>query len=204
MCGLDFTKFAGLSITSFQFKASLYEFYTAQKDKDLLDSVDWDEKFYSPGLPPRPNFDTTVAIPCYNLAKRWIDADTKGSAGFVESDVEGWEAGQFQVFLETLSSSNFHSASNLIDLGRLYHLTTTRNAEILFRYYSLALNVRAVEAYPDVAKFLSTVGRMKFVRPLFRGLYKVDEALARETFEKVGKGLHPICRDMVKKDLHIH
>lgn len=142
-----------------------------------------------------------MAIPCYNLAKRWIDA--RDAAGFSAEDVADWDAGQYQVFLETLSSSAFTSPDNLLALGDLYDLTKSRNAEILFRYYNLGLKVHASKLYPEVAKFLGTVGRMKFVRPLFRNLYAVDQKLARKTFEEVGNGLHPICRDMVKKDLKL-
>lgn len=199
MYELDFEKFAGKSITSFQFKASLYEFYSDAASTKLLGGVDWDEKFYGTGLPPRPSFDTTVAIPCYSLAKRWIDA--KDGDGFALEDVRGWDAGQYQVFLETLSSSAFNSPEKLLSLGSTYELTRSKNAEILFRYYALGLKVQARPVYEQVAAFLGTVGRMKFVRPLFRALNKVDKTLARATFERVGAGLHPICRDQVRKDI---
>lgn len=50
------------------------------------------------------------------------------------------------------------------------------------------------------ADLLGTVGRMKFVRPLYRALMKVDRKLAEETFEKNRNFYHPICRGMVEKD----
>lgn len=193
-----FDKFAGQSITSEQFKASLYEFYDAKGHKKL-DSVDWHDKFYSPGLPPKPDFDTSLAVPCYSLAKRWIDA--KDSSAFSRDDTKDWDAGQYQLFLETLSSSYFSSPTKLLSLGDLYDLTSSKNAEILFRYYALGLKVKAEPVYEQAAQFLGTVGRMKFVRPLFRGLNGVDQKLARATFDKVRSGLHPICREMVRKDL---
>lgn len=39
------------------------------------------------------------------------------------------------------------------------------------------------------------------MRPLFRGLNKVDRELALKTFEKNRDFYHPICRAMVAKDL---
>lgn len=42
---------------------------------------------------------------------------------------------------------------------------------------------------------------MKFVRPLFRGLNKVNRELALETFAKNKDFYHPICKGMVEKDL---
>lgn len=197
----DFEKFAQKSLTPFQFKDSLYEFFSTPKDQAILDSVDWKDKFYSPGLPPRPDFDTSLAVPCYTLAKRWINA--KNGDGFNLDDVKDWDAGQYQVFLETLSSSAFDSADKLLSLGSAYELQKSKNAEILFRYFSLGLDVHAKPLYEDVATFLGTVGRMKFVRPLFRKLNKVDKSLARKTFEQVRAGLHPICRDQVRKDIGV-
>jgi leukotriene-A4 hydrolase len=55
--------------------------------------------------------------------------------------------------------------------------------------------------YQDIADLLGQVGRMKFVRPLYRGLNKVDRELAVKTFEKNRDFYHPICRSMVEKDL---
>ena len=195
-----FDRFAGTSITSFQFKASMYNFFTETGEKEKLDGVDWNDKFYSTGLPPKPDFDTRLAVPCYSLAKRWIDA-TDDTGSFSADDVNGWDAGQFQVFLETLSSSHFKSSANVLAMDRIYSLTKSKNAEILFRYYALGLKLRARPVYAQAADFLTTVGRMKYVRPLFRALNGVDQTLARKTFEKVRTGLHPICRDMVRKDL---
>jgi leukotriene-A4 hydrolase len=56
-------------------------------------------------------------------------------------------------------------------------------------------------AYPGVAELLSEVGRMKFVRPLFKSLVKVNRDLAVATFQKNRDFYHPICRQMVEKDL---
>ncbi len=48
---------------------------------------------------------------------------------------------------------------------------------------------------------LGRVGRMKYVRPGYRALNKVDRQLALDTFEKHKDFYHPICRGMVEKDL---
>ena len=42
---------------------------------------------------------------------------------------------------------------------------------------------------------------MKFVRPLFRLLNEADRGLAVATFERNKDFYHPICRQMVEKDL---
>lgn len=82
-----------------------------------------------------------------------------------------------------------------------YKLSNRQNAEILSRFFTVGLQAKYVEVYDKVADWLGTVGRMKFVRPLYRLLNGVNRALAVRTFTKNIKFYHPICRDIVRKDL---
>ena len=68
-------------------------------------------------------------------------------------------------------------------------------------YYQIAMKAKDASAYQGVAELLGQVGRMKFVRPLFRNLNKVDRDLALKTFGGDRNFYHPICRQMVEKDL---
>jgi leukotriene-A4 hydrolase len=70
-------------------------------------------------------------------------------------------------------------------------------------YYQIAMKAKDASAYQGVAELLGQVGRMKFVRPLFRNLNKVDRDLALKTFEENRSFYHPICRQMVEKDLGV-
>jgi leukotriene-A4 hydrolase len=65
------------------------------------------------------------------------------------------------------------------------------------------LQAKDTSSYQGVAELLGEVGRMKFVRPLFKSLNKVDRDLALKTFEKNRDFYHPICRQMVEKDLGV-
>jgi leukotriene-A4 hydrolase len=59
-------------LDSFEFKATLLGFFASDKDASkALESVDWDAWFYKPGLPPKPEFDTSMVDKCYALAKKW-------------------------------------------------------------------------------------------------------------------------------------
>lgn len=73
--------------------------------------------------------------------------------------------------------------------------------ELSERYFVIGLKAKDESVYQPTAELLGKVGRMKFVRPLYRGLVKVDRKLAEETFEKNKDFYHPICRGMVEKDL---
>lgn len=75
--------------------------------------------------------------------------------------------------------------------------------ELSARYFGIGLSAKDESVYEPTAELLGKVGRMKFVRPLYRGLVKVDRTLAVNTFEKNREFYHPICRGMVEKDLGV-
>lgn len=88
-------------------------------------------------------------------------------------------------------------------LGKVYDFVSSKNAELKTSYYLVALKARDPTSFYGAAELLGTVGRMKFVRPLFRELNKVDRQLALNTFVKNRDFYHPICRGLVQKDLGI-
>lgn len=95
------------------------------------------------------------------------------------------------------------SAAQAEKMGEAYDLLASRNVELKSSYFSIALRSEVASAYPLVAELLGEVGRMKFVRPLFRSLTKVDRDLALRTYAKNRDFYHPICRAMVAKDLGV-
>jgi leukotriene-A4 hydrolase len=88
-------------------------------------------------------------------------------------------------------------------MDSVYEFSASKNTEIISRFYTIAMKGRWEQIYQDVAEFLGNVGRMKFVRPGYRGLNEVDRDLAVKTFREHEGFYHPICRAMVKKDLKL-
>jgi leukotriene-A4 hydrolase len=86
-------------------------------------------------------------------------------------------------------------------MSAAYSLTDTRNVELSSRYFGVGLRAQDTSVYEPTADLLGKVGRMKFVRPLYRQLAMVDRELALKTFEKNRDFYHPICRELVEKDL---
>ena len=86
-------------------------------------------------------------------------------------------------------------------MGQAYSLIRTRNVELSSRYFGVGLGAKDKSVYQPTADLLGKVGRMKFVRPLYRKLALVDRDLAVKTFEENKDFYHPICRAQVEKDL---
>ncbi|KAL2071810.1 hypothetical protein VTL71DRAFT_13045 [Oculimacula yallundae] len=196
-----FTTWSQKSLDSYDFKATLLSFFASfPASAKALESVDWDTWFYAPGLPPKPKFDTSMVDRCYALADAWSSPDYAPQA----SDIAGLTANQIVVFLEKVQLFPTPlSPAQSRAMGKAYNLATSRNVELSFRYFGIGLTAKDESVYQPTAELLGTVGRMKFVRPLYRKLNKVDRELALKTFEKNRDFYHPICRDMVEKDLKV-
>uniref|UniRef100_A0A060T0L8 Leukotriene A(4) hydrolase n=1 Tax=Blastobotrys adeninivorans TaxID=409370 RepID=A0A060T0L8_BLAAD len=209
-----FDKFRYKSLDSYQFLDTVYEFFSDKKE--ILDSVDWESWFFDPGLPPKPQFDTSVADACYQLADRWANAIDESKTAedyakeFSRNDLESWTSTQQAVFIDTLVSrfdgvkkNGKPTKAAAQALAQVYSFAASSNPEVISRWYTLTVSAELTSEYQQLAHWLGTVGRMKFVRPGFRNLVSVDRKLALETFEAHKEFYHPICRAMVAKDLKI-
>ena len=163
-----FRTFARQSIDSNTFKESLLEFFVKDSDASTaLSNLDWDKWFYSPGLPPKPDFDTSLADVCYRLAKQWNDVAEEHSFEPKPADIEGWSASQVVVFLdEILASSTPLPTARAHLMGQVYDFAASTNCEVIVRYFRVALRSKDESVYQPTATLLGEVGRMKFVRPL--------------------------------------
>lgn len=194
------------SLDSYDFKQTLLDFFASDAEASAhLATIDWDTWFYKPGYPPKPVFDTRLVDVVYTLADNWT-AYSAGNTAWRPSpdDISSLRANQLVVFLEKLlssPSSSLLSANAVHELGTLYALARTRNTELSARYLQLALKCGDLSAKSLVADLLSKVGRMKFVRPLYRVLVAADYEFAVETFERNKDFYHPICRQMIVKTI---
>ncbi|KAF8458443.1 leukotriene A-4 hydrolase [Terfezia claveryi] len=209
-----FSKYRQKSLTSQDFRETLLDFFLPDPDAaKALEAVDWEKWYHSPGLPtPKPSFDTTLAEPCYALAQKWEtliplpfhpsspDSDSRFTPS--PQDIAGWSSEQLVVFLEKLTDLPTPLTPPLTQLmDATYSLSVTDNAEVKSRFFTVGLKAQDRELYDQVAFWLGKVGRMKFVRPLYRLLAGVNRTLAVRTFVKNRSFYHPICRDIVRKDL---
>ncbi|ODV93363.1 hypothetical protein PACTADRAFT_51963 [Pachysolen tannophilus NRRL Y-2460] len=212
-----FKKFKRQSLDTYQFLDSLYEFFNDKKN--LLDTIDWKLWLFTPGLPLKPKFDTTLVDQCYSLSEKWISSIREKltlaqyEKKFHTSDIENFSANQNVVFIDDLISyqgkdgfswNSVEAGLALQAMEKLYSkYSKNKNAEVVFRWLRLKLTARIKDSYPILADWLGTVGRMKFVRPGYVLLNEVDPELARTTFYKYEKIYNPICVALVKKDLGI-
>jgi len=87
-----------------------------------------------------------------------------------------------------------------------YHFTESKNSEVRFRWYTICIKIDYEAVYSSVIDFLTSQGRMKFIRPLYRDLYRSSNGkeLALATFKKHQNIYHSIAQKMVSKDLELN
>ncbi|KAJ2751403.1 Leucyl aminopeptidase yscIV, partial [Coemansia sp. BCRC 34490] len=201
------SEFQGRSIGTDDWKDHLLTYF-AQADPEkakLLDTLEWDRWLYAPGMPPVGNkYDNRPQKVCLDLASRWLDAADSGDyAQFKPSDIEHFSTMQRVIFLGRLAECTSLSAEVLAAIDGAYGLTGIRNSEVRFSWLSLALKSNYMAVTDAVVEMLSTQGRMKFTRPLYRLLHACPDGreLAEKTFLRLRGFYHPICARMVEKDL---
>ncbi|EPS99669.1 hypothetical protein FOMPIDRAFT_1163900 [Fomitopsis schrenkii] len=216
----DYAKtFLGKSVTTAEWKAHLYAYFEKHNKEKVkaLDGINWDGWFYGEGmeLPVKMQYGTSLAEQAYALAAKW-DASRNTSdvsqLPFKASDLEAYGSNQIVVFLERLHTYHALPASHITLLGNLYKLSSTTNAEIRLRFYEVAFmdpaSAAAKTLAPEAARWITgedgtgvVKGRMKFCRPVFRDVSKVDRELAVECWKRNRGSYHPIARRQIDKDL---
>ncbi len=132
---------------------------------------------------------------------------------FLSVTLQGWSTKQKTIFLDLLivhsekqtdrAAEEVFTHAFIAALDATYNFTASKNAEIMLRWHTIAMQSECTWILPHVVEFMTTQGRMKFVRPLYRTLRGTDmgKQLAIDTFEKYQHVYHPIARKMVAQDL---
>lgn len=158
------------SLDSYEFRDCLKNFFADDKvASDKLNALNFDHWYFTPGLPPKPNYDTSLVDRVYSLADKWRALSNCSSDEFTphHSDVEGLNANQIVVFLEqVLLFEKPLTAAQSQQMGQVYGFSASQNYEVTARYYQVGLKSHDRTVIEPTQQLLSCVGRMKHVRPL--------------------------------------
>lgn len=202
---VDYVKrFAYRSITSDDFMALFAEHFPTTH-------VDWNTWLHCPGHPPNiPDYDRSLMTPCEELVKQ-VFIETSDQAAAHSRQFSQLNLDQKLVFLDLLSQSlpgNADPLSVLELLEKDFALKQETNVEICLRWYLLALRAKFTSSsVPEAALlFITQHGRMKYNRPIYRELYKLDGEFrerAISTYQANRQFYHPIAAAMIEKDLKL-
>ena len=187
-----FSNFRFQSITTTEFLAFLERELLAT-DKEAAARIPIDEWLHKPGIPASaPRLVSEAFAPVDEAVKAFptIKANTKE-----------WNTHQWLHFLRAFPADM--GRAKMAALDQAFHFTKSANAEIASQWLLMAVRGGYEAAYPRLEEFLTTVGRRKFVRPLFEELVKTPEGRKRAEaiYTKARSGYHPITAGTVDKIL---
>jgi leukotriene-A4 hydrolase len=178
-------RFRFTSITTEEFLAFLEE-----RLPGVAAEVDARAWLYEPGLPPNapvfrsPRLDALVA-----LAQAFARGERPGS-----SAIAGWTPAETLVYLQNLPREVEGSACAWLDTAM--GLSARGNHEILVEWLTVAAGSDYEPAFARLREVLLTVGRMKYLRPLYgaMGRHARTRALARRIFAEAAPRYHALSR----------
>jgi leukotriene-A4 hydrolase len=180
--------------TSAGFLADLRQ-HLIRGDASLEQKLKLDQWVYSPGLP-----DNAVHVPSEALKQLDAAAAAFAASREVEANVAAWSTQERVRFLSRLPREL--STERLAALTKLLALDTQRNSEVQFAWLRLAIASRYEPAMPQLERFLTSMGRRKFVLPLFTDLMgqgRWGQAIARRVYAQARPGYHFVTSGSVDK-----
>jgi leukotriene A-4 hydrolase/aminopeptidase len=185
------------SVTTPQFEAFL-KARLFGGDQAAMDKRKVRQWLYEPGLPDNaPSHDQSV-----------FDAPTQAAAELAagkraakDLGAEKWTTNEWLHFLKHLPKGLPQAL--VAELDAAWKLTASGNAEITTAWLEIAIAAKYEAAYPRLEEFLVSVGRRKFLKPLYAELAKTPDGLvrARKIYERARPGYHAIATQTLDKML---
>ena len=110
------------------------------------------------------------------------------------AQMRAWSPTELQLFLQRLP--RVLPCEDCAWLDANLQLTARGNYEILVEWLCIAAGSGYEPTFERVGQMLATVGRMKYVRPLYQALGKTEagRALARAVFAQASSSYHGLTR----------
>lgn len=183
-----FSRKAFQSVTSDDFARDLEaELYTPREPAP----VDLRAWIHEPGLPQE-------ARPPTSTLGQALDAAAKsllGGAPATSIETSGWTPQAWRHFLGTLLAAR-PSAALVAELDRSFPLSSSKNCEVLAPWLRLRAQVEDASAEAAIVGFLGSVGRMKYLRPLYAELLATEwgRPIAKRAREAAEPKYHALVR----------
>ncbi|MES1242941.1 MAG: M1 family metallopeptidase [Acidobacteriota bacterium] len=172
--------------------------------KNLLDSdeakfrdLKVEQWIYEPGIPSNAVAFHSAAFAKADEAVAALGQGTPAA----QLQTQGWTTHHWLHFLRSLPSPS--NVQTLAQLDDAFKLSASNNSEILSAWLLLAIQSRYEPAYPALERFLTGMGRRKFLQPLYAELAKTPEGteMALRIYKKARPGYHSVSRQTVDEIL---
>jgi leukotriene-A4 hydrolase len=190
-----FDRYAFQPMTTQKFLADFRE-RAVRGDAALEQQLQLDAWAYEPGLPSNAQEPHAATFDQVDAAVAAFNAN--GTLNAAQWD--GWGTFERQRFLQTLPREL--SRAKLDALESTFSLNETGNYEVAFNWLELAVNNRYEPSVPTVERFLTSQGRGKFIRPIYRLLWAEGDwgrPIARRIYAEARPGYHNLVSAAVDR-----
>ena len=161
---------------------------------EIAEQVNIEQWIEQPGIPDHHHEPVSDALDQVAVeAQAWLAKTTAGEA-LPSAD---WTTQHWLHFLRTLPDEL--PADRMAELDKASELTGTGNSEILCEWLIMSVRNDYSAADRALENFLTSVGRRKFLKPLYEELAKTEQGKQRglEIYRKARGGYHPISSNTV-------
>lgn len=161
-----------------------------EPNQEAFADVDINVWIYGPGIPDNC---PKVVSTRFNA----VDAEVKkfkDGAAASSLQTTGWSTHEWLRFIYQLPEDI--SVQAMTDLDKQFHFTGAGNCEIADAWYELAVKRNYSAAYADMETFLCSVGRRKFLMPLYKAMMQTNQQeMAKRIYAKARSGYHYVAQN---------
>ncbi len=181
------------------FKTITTEKFVDYLNKNLLSKdtsyqkVNIKEWIYESGLPQNcPKIVSKKFEEAELLAKEFISTNKVNA-----NTTKDWSFQQWVHFLRSMPKSV--DSKQMKSLDNTFHFTQSQNSEVLFEWLMLVIENNYSPAYKKLEDFLFTVGRRKFIAPLYKAMIKNEsmKKMAKKVYLKSRKNYHFVSTNTI-------
>ncbi|MFN0159168.1 MAG: M1 family metallopeptidase [Bacteroidota bacterium] len=175
------------SMTTERFIKNLRE-QLIKGDRELEQKIGIDVWVYMTGLPENcPKVQSDAFVWVESQVEAW-----KNGTSPVALQTDKWTTQEWQHFLRKLPRPM--TTAQMAELDKAFKFTSSGNSEVLHEWFLQTIANKYTLAYPALEKFLLSMGRRKFLKPLYTDLAKTPDglAMAKRIYAKARAGYHTV------------
>ena len=203
-----FSEFKYKTVTYIKFRTfieeQLIKYFGNDTALNITTAINWKNWVFDPGFPEIKNdFSNTLSDECDLYVTKLMNGDSMSGFDLVFKE---WHEYQREYFLSTviadprsskINDEQYTVFSEVLSLGKGW------NININAAFFNIMLLNKKVdeESMLMLESFLAKNGRMKFIRPLYSALAKLNKSKAMEILNKNRNFYHPITLRLIESDL---
>ncbi len=200
-----FDKFLNGYFSSHAFKTITTEQFLAYLDSNLLkgdtvlkNKIGINRWVYGPGTPQNcPRADDVRFKKVDHERAQYLNGTAPAQLATKE-----WSTHEWLHFLRKMPSSL--TAEQMKSLDGAFKFTNSGNSEIADLWFIMAVRANYTPAYAAMERFLSSVGRRKFLEPLYAEMMKTkQEDMAHKLYAQYKNNYHPLAQESLDRILEL-